>query len=115
MLHQTAAKANSFIESESHQWWWLYIVQTRHNHWYTGVSNDVVKRFEAHQQGKGAKNLRGKGPLSLIFATPVGSRSDACKLEWQVKKMRRATKAHFIASTDNYAAAIVDVLQPDTA
>ena len=88
--------------------WWLYIVQTKHNHWYTGVSNNVAQRFCAHQQGSGAKNLRGKGPLKLVFATPVGTRSQACKLEYQVKQLTRAKKEAFVSKTPS---AHLDVLQ----
>ncbi|WP_462158720.1 GIY-YIG nuclease family protein [Pseudoalteromonas sp. GB56] len=91
--------------------WWLYIVQTRFGHWYTGVSNDVVKRFDAHQQGKGAKNLKGKGPLTLIFATPVGSRSDACKLEAQVKKLTRKKKEQFIQEQENHCNSLTAVVE----
>ena len=78
--------------------WHIYIIETRFGHWYTGVTNDVIARFAAHQQGKGAKNLKGKGPLTLIFTYPVGSKSDACKLEWQVKKLTKPQKRQFVAS-----------------
>ncbi|MFY8273150.1 GIY-YIG nuclease family protein [Pseudoalteromonas sp. SSDWG2] len=93
------------LQKSSH--WWLYIVQTRFGHWYTGVSNDVAKRFEAHQLGKGAKNLKGKGPLTLVFAMPVGTRSDACKLEAQVKKLRRSAKEQFIKQHQNHCTEVL--------
>jgi putative endonuclease len=79
--------------------WYIYIIETRFGHWYTGVTNDVTARFAAHQQGKGAKNLKGKGPLSLIYSYPVGSKSDACKLEWQIKKLTKLQKRQFVASS----------------
>ena len=87
--------------------WWLYIVQTRLGHWYTGVSNDVGKRFAAHQNGKGAKNLKGKGPLTLVFAMPVGSRSEACKLESQVKKLKRPAKERFTREHPNHRSSVI--------
>ncbi len=80
--------------SQSH--WHLYIVQTRFGHWYTGISTDVEKRFAAHQADKGAKNLKGKGPLTLIYQQPVGSRSEASKLEIKVKKLNKAQKRQFV-------------------
>ncbi|MBQ4862505.1 GIY-YIG nuclease family protein [Pseudoalteromonas sp. MMG013] len=78
--------------------WYIYIVETRFGHWYTGVTNDVAARIEAHQEGKGAKNLKGKAPLQLVFSYPVGTKSDACKLEWQVKKLNKAQKIQLVAS-----------------
>ena len=78
--------------------WSLYIVQTRLGHWYTGISTDVAKRFAAHQAGKGAKNLKGKGPLTLIYQCEVGSRSEATKLEIKIKRLSKAQKRAFVSS-----------------
>ena len=45
------------------------------------------RRLSEHQnkdkKNKGAKALRGKGPLTLDFKIVVGNRSDALKLEYQ--------------------------------
>ena len=72
--------------------WHLYIVQTRLGHWYTGITTDVKRRFDEHSNGIGAKNLRGKGPLELIFHRQVGDRSAASILECQVKKLSKSQK-----------------------
>ncbi|MDQ2042963.1 MULTISPECIES: GIY-YIG nuclease family protein [Pseudoalteromonas] len=76
--------------------WYLYIVQTRFGHWYTGITTNVEKRFATHQVGKGAKNLRGKGPLLLIHQQKVGSKSDASKLEHQIKKLTKVRKEAYV-------------------
>lgn len=78
--------------------WYLYIVQTRLGHWYTGITTNVEKRLATHQAGKGAKNLKGKGPLVLIHQQVVGSKSEASKLECQIKKLNRAKKEHYVKS-----------------
>lgn len=77
--------------------WYLYIIQTRYGHWYTGITTNVEKRFNAHVAGKGAKNLRGKGPLILIHQQIVGNKSAASKLEYHVKKLTRAKKEAYVA------------------
>ncbi|WP_062570545.1 GIY-YIG nuclease family protein [Pseudoalteromonas sp. PB2-1] len=79
--------------------WHLYIVQTRLGHWYTGISTDVEKRFAAHEAGKGAKNLKGKGPLTLVYQQKVGTRSEASKLEARVKKLTKIQKKQFVLCT----------------
>ncbi|GEM_PF-365811 len=78
--------------------WSLYIVQTRFGHWYTGITVDVTRRIATHQAGKGAKNLKGKGPLVLIHQQQVGTKSDASKLEYAIKKLPRAKKEAYVAA-----------------
>lgn len=78
--------------------WSIYIIETRLGHWYTGISTDINARFEAHKNGKGAKNLKGKSPLTLIFSMEVGNKSAASKLEWQVKKLTKIKKRQWVAS-----------------
>lgn len=78
--------------------WSIYIIETKLGHWYTGISNDVNARFEAHTKGKGAKNLKGKGPLSLVFSMPVGNKSEASKLEWRIKQLTKNKKRQWVAS-----------------
>jgi len=77
--------------------WFLYLVRCRNGHLYTGISTDVTRRFAEHQAGKGAKYLRGKGPLQLVYQRKIGSRSEALKTEIKVKKMPRKAKESMIS------------------
>ncbi|WP_372964395.1 GIY-YIG nuclease family protein [Marinobacter sp.] len=74
--------------------WHLYLVRTSSGSLYTGITTDVARRFSEHQAGapKGARSLRGKGPLTLEYQKLAGDRSRASKLEWQVKRWSRARK-----------------------
>ncbi|WP_303290533.1 GIY-YIG nuclease family protein [Marinobacter sp. SS5-14b] len=74
--------------------WYLYLVRTAGGSLYTGITTDVARRFSEHQAGapKGARSLRGKGPLTLEFQVPAGDRSRASRLEWQVKRWPRVRK-----------------------
>jgi len=76
--------------------WFIYLVRCRNGHLYTGISTDVTRRFAEHQRGKGAKYLRGKGPLKLVYQKYVGSRSDALKAEIMVKRMSKEAKENMI-------------------
>jgi len=78
--------------------WHLYLVRTAVGSLYTGISTDVERRFAEHQTGapKGARSLRGKGPLELVFHAPAGDRSRASRLEWHVKRWPRARKEALI-------------------
>ena len=78
--------------------WWLYIIRTSGNQLYTGITNDVERRFEEHHSNspKTAKFLRGKGPLTLVFKQLIGSRSMALKMEYQIKQFSRSQKLDLI-------------------
>lgn len=78
--------------------WSVYIVESRLGHWYTGITNNVAARVEAHNSGKGAKNLKGKAPIKLIYSKAVGDKSIAAKLEWHIKKLSKAQKIQFVDS-----------------
>ena len=64
--------------------WFLYLIRTADNKLYTGITTDVERRYQQHQSGKGAKALRGKGELTLVFSAPVGDRSLALRAEYLV-------------------------------
>jgi len=72
--------------------WFIYLVRCSNGNLYTGISTDVTRRFAEHQAGKGAKYLRGKGPLELVYQKKIGTRSEALKAEIKVKNMARSAK-----------------------
>ena len=76
--------------------WFLYMIRCKGNTLYTGITTDVERRFTEHQAGKGAKFLRGKSPLELVFQTAVGTHSDALKLEAAIKKWSKSEKEDVI-------------------
>ncbi|PYF83470.1 putative endonuclease [Marinomonas alcarazii] len=78
--------------------WSLYIIKTRLNTLYTGISTDVERRFKEHSGSskRAARYLRGKGPLELVWSQSVGSKSEALILEYRVKKLKRRQKQGLI-------------------
>ncbi|KGA25353.1 GIY-YIG nuclease [Pectobacterium brasiliense] len=76
--------------------WYLYILRTVAGTLYTGITTDVSRRLNQHQTGKGAKALRGKGELTLVFHCRVGDRSDALKLEYRIKQLSKNQKERLV-------------------
>ena len=76
--------------------WYLYIIRCRHGSLYTGIATDVERRFAEHQENKGSKYLRGRGPLELVFKKQVGKRELALKIERLVKKLSRVKKEKIV-------------------
>ncbi len=78
--------------------WTVYIVKCGDGTYYTGISNNVTRRLEEHKAGKGAKYLRGRGPLEIIFQTNVESHGTALKYEIKIKKLSRNKKTELISN-----------------
>lgn len=72
--------------------WSLYMVRTANGALYTGVSNDVDRRFAQHAKGSGAKALRGRGPLVLVYRVAIGDRAAAQRVEHALKQLSKAEK-----------------------
>ena len=72
--------------------WHLYIVRCLDGSLYTGIATDVERRFAEHQANTGAKYLRGRGPLDLVFKQRVGHRSRALKIERSIKRLPKQKK-----------------------
>jgi putative endonuclease len=74
------------------------MIKTRLNTLYTGISLDVDRRFKEHSgdSKRAARYLKGKGPLELVWQQVVGSKSEALKLEYQVKKLNKRQKEQLI-------------------
>ncbi|MGM8851646.1 GIY-YIG nuclease family protein [Salinicola halophyticus] len=80
---------------ESRQWY-LYLVEMANGALYTGITTDVARRVDQHARGRGARALRGKGPLTLRHAQVVGNHSDALKLEASIKRLSAESKRRWI-------------------
>ncbi len=76
--------------------WYLYLVRCSDGSLYTGISTDVARRFAAHQANRGARRLRGRGPLELVYVQPLGDRASALRIEHRVKRLRRADKERLV-------------------
>ena len=71
--------------------WHLYLLQCGRVI-YTGITTDVAARCAAHAEGRGAKFTRGRAGQVLLFQAPVGSRSEALRMERAVKRLSHEAK-----------------------
>ena len=80
--------------------WYVYIIETEKGLLYTGITNDVARRFNEHsrtQKGKkGAKFFHIDSPKSIVYLEEVKNRSEATKKEIFIKKMTRSKKQDFL-------------------
>jgi putative endonuclease len=87
----------------------LYIVRCADGTLYTGLATDVQRRVEEHRAGtRGAKFLRGKEPLEIVFTEAVGDRALASRLEYRVKQLSRRQKLDLVEGRQPLAALTSD-------
>ena len=87
----------------------VYIVRCGDGSYYTGIATDVERRIAEHESSpRGAKYLRGRGPLTVVFSKTVGSRSIASRLEFHVKQLDRVGKEALIDGATHLPALEVD-------
>lgn len=77
--------------------WWVYILRCGDGSLYTGISNDLTRRLEAHRQGTGARYTRGRLPVEMVYRECCADRSEATKREGAIKRMSRGRKLGLFA------------------
>ncbi|MFS1538555.1 MAG: GIY-YIG nuclease family protein [Candidatus Phlomobacter fragariae] len=76
--------------------WSIYLIRNEQNALYTGITSNITRRLQQHHLGKGAKALRGKLPLLLVYQYQLASHSDALSLEYQIKQLTKAQKEQLV-------------------
>ncbi len=94
--------------------WSVYLIKTKLNTLYCGISTDVERRFLEHLDGapKGAKALRGKSPLEMVFHQSIGNKSQASKIEIRIKKLSRKDKDLIVSKHLLLDDLFYDILNP---
>lgn len=75
--------------------WFVYIVQCNDGTLYTGITNNLEERIKEHNEGKGAKYTRGRGPVTLVKCFERLTKSDALKLEYHIKQLSKEMKLSY--------------------
>lgn len=74
--------------------YYVYLLRCADGSLYCGITNDIEKRVNEHNSagGRGAKYLRAKKPVILIYTEKHKDRSSALIREHAIKKMSKAEK-----------------------
>lgn len=59
---------------------------------YTGWTNDITHRLKMHNEGKGAKYTRGRGPVELVYLEEFETKQEAMSREAKIKRLTRKEK-----------------------
>lgn len=83
--------------------YYVYILRCRDDTLYTGITTDVLRRVQQHNDGTGAKYTRSRRPVFLVYSEPVGDHSAALRREYAIKQLRRQEKLRLIAGGKDLA------------
>ena len=96
MLEGLAKKEKKARKKKADEPWSLYILKCSNGTLYTGITNDLERRFKMHQGGKASRYTRTRRPVELLYQEECGNRSQALIRECEVKEWPRAKKEALI-------------------
>ena len=74
----------------------MYILECADGSFYTGATDDLEHRLEQHQNGKGAKYIKCRLPVKMVYCEEFENVKDAFYREKQIKRLSRKGKEELI-------------------
>ena len=71
---------------------YVYIVECKDHTFYTGWTNHLEKRVQAHNEGKGAKYTKARRPVQLVYFEEYETKQEAMKREYAIKQLSHRQK-----------------------
>ena len=85
--------------------WFLYILKCRDNTFYTGITTDLDRRLDQHNNGTASRYTRSRKPVKRVHQETCADRSEALKREYAVKQLSREEKELLVKRRRKTAAA----------
>jgi len=76
--------------------WTVYILRCADKSLYTGITNNISRRYSEHKSGKGSKYVRSKKAVRIVHVENFRSRSKALKREAGIKRLTHREKLMLI-------------------
>lgn len=74
----------------------VYILKCNDGSLYTGYTTNLKRRLRMHEEGKGAKYTRGRGPFQVVFIEKHVTKEAALRREYAIKQLSRNEKVQLI-------------------
>lgn len=75
---------------------YTYILRCGDGSLYTGWTNNLEKRLEAHNAGRGGRYTRSRLPVKLVYYESFDTKNEAMRREVAIKKLTRQEKEKLI-------------------
>jgi len=99
VLHDVLHKGRKSMMRLTEDKNYTYVLRCADDSLYTGWTNNLEKRIEMHNSGRGAKYTRGRGPVELIYCEAFATKEEAMRREWEIKQLTRKEKEELIKKT----------------
>lgn len=76
--------------------WHLYILECKNGDLYTGITDNLQRRFDEHRAGKGGHFTKSFGPKEILYSEKCPDKSVVLKREAQIKGWTRKKKLALI-------------------
>lgn len=77
---------------------YTYILLCSDGTYYTGWTNRLEQRVDAHNKGIGGKYTRTRRPVTLVYYESFETKEQAMSREWHIKRLSREDKQKLIQS-----------------
>jgi len=86
--------------------WFVYILLCQDNSLYTGITNNLEKRFSEHKNGKGGRYTRSHKPIKIVYQKNCKTKPEALRKESEIKGWSREKKIRkiLLATPTNWEA-----------
>ncbi len=78
-----------------------YLLRCADGSLYCGWTNDLEKRFAAHNAGTASKYTRSRLPVTPVYAERHDTKQEAMRREYSIKHMTKEKKEALIVSKTN--------------
>lgn len=68
---------------------YTYIVKCSDETYYTGWTNNLEKRIQTHNAGKGAKYTKVRRPVELVYYEEFATKEEAMQREYAIKQLKK--------------------------
>lgn len=75
---------------------YTYMVRCKDGTLYTGWTNNIERRMEAHNSGTGAKYTKSRRPVKLVYCEEFPTKEEAMKREYAIKHMKKKEKEKMV-------------------
>ncbi len=79
---------------------YIYMLECADKTLYAGYTNNLERRLATHNSGRGSKFVRARLPAKMVYFEEYGTKSEALRREYQIKKMTRQAKLKLIKNKE---------------
>ena len=72
--------------------YFVYMLLCKDGSYYLGTTNNIAKRFQVHQAGRGASYTRSHPPLKVVYTEELPDKSAALRREHTLKRLTHSQK-----------------------